>query len=243
MKNLVYVTLIFLILFSSCSDDSSLSDVELTDPSIIRPVIELNRSWDDDGQLTTKIKVFLWDKNSDLIELKKGNVSVNGQLMHTEDVLTGGQYYTIDESMLQVGIDELYTFVIELADEEQYEASITTQDVDLYELNLPANYNKTNDMEINWQGPDIQNEFQIHLACRYTEDNGSGYSNHTFTPNQQERENGAYTIPKSYFNQPAGIYEAIVLVKSEKEGAIDSRFRDNSKISSEFEKESKCDVN
>ena len=142
-KNKFQILIVFLIRIHSCIEDSPLSDLEIVDPSLIKPEISLEREWINDGHLTTKITVFLKDKNSNTIVLEKGSVSVNGHTMQVEElVLTDGSYYTIDNSIVKVELDQLYTFVIELADGKQYEASITTQDIDLYELNLPPDYNK-----------------------------------------------------------------------------------------------------
>ena len=241
MKNLIFFGLIILIMFNSCIEDSALSDLDIVDPSLITLEISLERAWGNDSLVATRIKVLLRDKNFDAIELQKGSVSVNGHIMQTEElVFSPGFYYTIDNSILKVEVNELYTFVIELADGKQYEASITTQDVDLYELNLPSDYNKINDMEINWQGHDIQNEFEISLNCIYT--TGAGYPKY-FYPDIQERTNGSYLIPNFYFNEEEGIYEALVSINSKKYGTIDSSFRDYSEIYSSFNKASKCDVN
>ena len=244
MKNLVFAGLISIIMFNSCMEDSSLSDVEITDPSLIEPDINLIRERDNSGRLKSSIIVYLWDKNFDAIELKKGNVSVNGHTMQVEKlVLTGGPYYTIDTSILKVELDELYTFTIELADGQKYEASITTQDIDLYELNLPADYSKLNNMDIIWKGYDIENEFQIQLTCDYRTSTSSGQTSNTLIPDQNERISGSYIISKSYFNQKEGIYKATVRITSKTNGTIDPGFRDNSKIYSYFIKESECNVN
>ena len=98
-------------------------------------------------------------------------------------------------------------------------------------------------MEINWQGHDVLNDFQIHLMCRYATNPGSGLTNNSFIPNQQERANGSYIISKSYFNQEEEIYEALVFMNSQKKGTIDSRFRIYSEITSTFKIDSNCDVN
>lgn len=244
MKNLAYSGLILIIVASSCMKDSSLSDVEISDPSLIRPDISLNRYRDNSGLLKTSIDVFLWDKNFNAVQLKKGNVSVNGQIMQVEKLmLTGAPFYTIDTSVLKAELNKSYVFAIELSNGQKYQASITTQVVDLYELNLPNNYSKSNNMAINWKGHDTSNEFKILLTCDYNADNVTGQTSDIFTPNQQERSSGSYTISKSYFNQKAGIYKATVSITSTSNGTVDSRFRTGSKIYSKYEKVSECNVN
>ena len=244
MKKSICLGLFILIIVSSCMKDSSLSDVEISDPSLIRPDISLTRTRDNSNRLETDIKVFLWDKNFDAVQLKKGSVSVNGNIMKVDKlVLTGAPYYTIDTTVLRVELNKTCTFIIELADGQQYEASITTQNVDLYELNLPSGYSKLNNMDISWKGSEIQNEFEILLTCNYSADSESGQTSDLFTPNYQERLSGTYIISKSYFNQKDNIYKASVKISSKKNGTIDPVFRSGATIYSYYEKISECNVN
>jgi len=245
MKNFIYLFgIILTISVSSCLKDSSLSDVEISDPSVIQPSISLTRSRDNAGILTTSIEVFLWDKNFNSIQLKKGKVSVNGAEMQLKKlILTGAPYYSVDTSIMKVELNKLYNFIIELSDGNTYQASITTQETDLYELNLPAGYSKSDNMPIEWKGYETNNNFQIQLECDYRLDNNAGQTSDSFTPNPQERASGTYIISKSYFNQQVGIYKATVTIESNKHGTIDPRFRTNSEISSSFEKVSECNVN
>ena len=139
----LFIILGLFILTSSCLKDSSLSDVELSDPSLIQPSISLTRTRDNSGLVQSKIDVFLWDKNFNSIELKKGKVSVNGQIMQLKKVvITDAPYYTIDPSILKVELNKSYTFTIELSDGKLYQASITTQAIDLTGLLLPNTYYK-----------------------------------------------------------------------------------------------------
>lgn len=245
MKNIRnYFVICLLFLLSSCMEDSALSDVEISDPSLIQPDISLYRIRDNSGLLTSKIEVFIWDKNYNSIELKKGSVSVNGQIMQLKKLpLTGAPYYTIDTSILKVELNKLYTFTISLGDGKLYQSSINTQSIDLTSLILPAAYNKQDNMTISWAGHDISSEFNIQLACDYNKDNTYGQTSDLFTPNQQERTTGTYVISKSYFNQQAGIYKATVTLTSKARGTVDSRFRINSTIVSKYIKESECNVN
>lgn len=239
-----YYVFLLLLLISSCTKDSSLSDVEINDPSLIQLDISLYRTRDNSGLLKSSIEVFLWDKNFNSIQLKKGKVSVNGQAMQSKILnFTGAPYYTIDTSILKVELNKLYTFTIELSDGKSYQSTITTQEVDLYSLLLPNTYSRQDDMPIGWFGYDIKNEFYIQLTCDYSFSGKSGQTINSFTPNQQERTNGSYVIPKSYFNQETGIFKATISVTSKKQGSVDNRFKVNSTIECIYTKESECNVN
>ncbi len=244
MKPLVYVAVIFIVALSSCLEDSPLSDVEIYDPSLIQADIQLYRMRDNGDRISSRINVFLLDKNTDVIELKGGNVYVNNHKMRVATLLlTGGPYYTIDSTVVSVEPDSRYVFTIELSDGKQYEAVIETQAVDFQELNLPDNYSKLENMQINWKGYETVNDFKIHLICDYRRAGESGQTRDWFTPNEKERAGGSYVISKSYFNQEVDIYKATVRVSSKKCGTVDPRFRSGSKICSSFIKESECNVN
>lgn len=245
MRTLTHCLLIgFILICSSCMQDSPLSDVEISDPSLIQPSISLYRTRDNSGILKTRIEVFLFDKNLNSVELKKGRVLVNGYVMQVKELpLTGGPYYTIDASLLKVELNKLYTFIIELADGKAYQGSVSTQETDIFELVLPKSYSRQNNMQISWLGHDISSDLKIELTCNYQTDIRSGQTNNSFTPKQQERSQGLYMIPSSYFNQEEGIYKATVTVTSKTTGVIDSRFRTYSVIQSIYIKESECNIN
>lgn len=243
MKKLYLFGLIFFIICNACIEDSSLSDVEISDPSLIKPDISIKRTRGNDNLLETEIKVILWDKNLNAIELKKGSVAVNDKTMELKKMaITQAPYYTINSLNLPIELNTEYVFSIELADGEVYKASITTQQTDLNKLTFPENYSKSIDLEITWEGKETQNPLEIHLYGSYTNET-VGQTYNVFEPNEAEREAGTYKFPKLYLNKEEGIYKATVKLISEKIGQIDSQFQNGSKIYSKYIKEGEFNVN
>lgn len=245
IKNITFFGIMLMLMATTCVKDSPLSEVELNDPSVIRPSIYLERTWDANDSLRAYVRVYLYDKNNHSIELQTGSVSMNDIPMQVEYTSGGGPFYTLNSSILNIELNKSYNFIIKLSDGKAYACSVTTQSEDLYELELPSNYNSANNMLIHWNDRDITSEFEIELNCTYSSSSKSskGQTTDIFTPNQQERTEGAYSIHKSYFNQEPNIYMAKVIVRSKVYGEVDPGFDDGSKIYSSFSKYSVCDVN
>lgn len=241
MKNTMCLGVIILILFNSC--ESPLSELEINDPSLIRPDISLRRVRDNNNRLTTSIDVYFYDKNLNTVQLKNGSVHVNGHIMKVENLpIFGGPYYTINTSIVQVKLSTLYLFTIELSDGKKYEASITTQAEDLYELNIPSDHDKLKNLVVEWKSKDTHNDIQIDLTCDYQNNVESGQTFNSFFPDGTEINNGTFSIPSSCFTEEPGIYKASISVWSKSYGKIDAGFRENSVIHSQFEKQGECNI-
>ena len=63
--------LLALMLLSECT--SPLSDIGLTDPSLIRMNIELGKK-----RSSSSIEAVIYDKNSNFVELRDGSIAING---------------------------------------------------------------------------------------------------------------------------------------------------------------------
>lgn len=245
MKYLAFLMVFFaLFLVYGCTEDSALSDIEISDPSLIQFEAELTRKWDKNGLLYTHVSVYLYDKNHNLIKLKKGSVSINNNVMQVDEIgINKAPYYTISPSVLLVESGKTYTIVVELSDGQEYYSTVTSQKFDLYEFNLPKLHKKANDLAVTWKAADIENELVLTLRCAYNFNNNTGETFDKFNPNQLERKNASMLIASSAFNKKEGTTNAYFSLSSNKQGVVDSRFRLNSKISVQFVIENECGLN
>jgi len=75
MKTRIYILLLLLSAFGiqSCSK-SALSDIELTDPSLVKVSVHIAQDYDNNKE----VQIFIRDKNSRPVQLENGWVEVNG---------------------------------------------------------------------------------------------------------------------------------------------------------------------
>lgn len=238
-----FFSLVSILLLHSCTEESPLSDIDITDPSLIQLDVSLFKSIDYQGNLNSRIWVYLYDKNQNLIKLKNGKVSVNGHAMILDEIgLNKAPYYTIDARVLSVEAQKEYAFTIELSDGKAYLASITTQNIDLYEINIPFEHSKNSNMQISWKGYDTQSDLVLTLNCAYSNTKSSGQVVEQFHPGHQERTKGEFVFASSNFNKQEGIYRAFVSITSTIKGTVDPHFRANSSITSMFSIEDDCNI-
>ena len=239
MKNFSLGLLLILFL-CSCPGKSVLSEVDLTDPSIICPEIKLTRIRYEDMKLNNKIDVRLCDSKGDYVQLKNGSVSVNGHELGLRENILRVSYYTIYHKTLPVEANKEYEFTIVLADGKKYKAAIKTQETDLYQLNVPKKHKKGNDMEISWKGRITEAPLAIYLTC-FTGSAGRPGNNYKLEPNKEEQKACKYLISKELFNNDIDTVTSVrIKLSSEKYGTIDSAFMPGAKIYSCFEVEKNC---
>jgi hypothetical protein len=79
MRARVYILVLFLSILGvqSCSK-SALSDIELTDPSLVKVSVRIAQDYDNNKE----VQVFIRDKNNRPIQLENGWVEVNGIVAH-----------------------------------------------------------------------------------------------------------------------------------------------------------------
>ena len=122
-KLLLFFTAIMFSLLNSCVQESALSDVDIDDPSIIKPVISIDKSINTNSIIYTNI-TWLFDKNNNSIELKSGEVKMNNIDMTLKRGINNEPYYTIEPfDILPFRLDYTYESEISLSDEEVYTKS------------------------------------------------------------------------------------------------------------------------
>jgi hypothetical protein len=135
-------------LWTSCElTESPLSDVPISEPSVIRVVAEADRDVGTTNYTSSRLMVSLYDKHEEFIELKQGSVSVNGLPMAYSGF---GEYIRTNEA---VRADADYTFVITLSDGSQHSCGVHTPK-NLNQLTVPATYDRKSNLVVSWQTPD-----------------------------------------------------------------------------------------
>ena len=226
---------------ASCTKDST--EIELNDPSFVGANIILTKTMDSNGINSSDMRVGLSDINGNFVPVKDGWVKVNGNLMKVKQNIVNNKksyYYSADDIYNDIGINTLYDFEIKLSDGKVYNASITTQDKELYELSLPDSQPKNTDMQISWKEIDLINPIRL-TVIRIYENDGTIWSQGML--GFKDAENGAVTITKDHFvDSSTRIKQAMVRISSLKSGKVDSRLSTGSDITSTFNIERTCVV-
>lgn len=226
--------MIFFILIG-CIQDSPLSDIEIDDPSLIAPEIKLKRNRDENGILTSNIEVWLFDKNHNSIRLKNGDVRINDiPLDLTNAPLTNNAYYYSATGLINIEINTDYNFEIELSDGGIYTASVHTPENDLNSLNLPQNYTTNSDMVISWGTIYHYDEMKIKIENHYINSGNQGTETKKINIPPQYIPVGSYGIDKEFFTGTPGVNSTQITLTGKEYGNIDDRFRDESKIYTEY---------
>jgi hypothetical protein len=152
-----------LMLLASCLR-SPLSDVEITDPSIIR-VKAFVEYTNDNGHTDKDIYVIITDKNNQTVKLKNGHVRMNGKELGLDESIRGYTYQYPGKSD-KVG-PGTYRFEVELPDSSTYEGRVTYKAPLPQGFSAPDGWPADRDLEIEWQRPpmgwDVDFGYQLYL--------------------------------------------------------------------------------
>jgi hypothetical protein len=239
-KTIIYGILFFsLITFIlGCTQDSALSDVELSDPSLIFPEIKFIQEREG-GDVSHKVVVWILDKNRDSVEILDGGVRVGDTKMSLkEDVITKAPYYQLNQEV-DLGVD--YTVSVVLSDGEEYDSNITIQDTDLDVLNVPATHKRTEDMVITWDSID-SGEMELIYTYFYSNEQSSGNGVKKINIPNSAVNQKSYVLEAAYFQNPVGIYEAKIKIGSEKSGIVCNDFRSGGFIKSLISYQKTCEI-
>jgi hypothetical protein len=232
MKYVPFAFMFLGIMNLTCS--SPLSDVSISDPSVIQPQLYVSKTIDNGAKVVEYIGE-IWDKNLQLVTLKDGGVKVNNISMgtHTIPIFNGQEYYISGEDSLKYSLNTNYTFVITLGDGSQYNGSVTTQSKDLYQFTAPSSQSRTQDLLISWLDTDPNATMSVQVLYKYQTDSSS--SSNTETVQIPSSAKGSFIISKTYFTPSQGkTTEVDLTLISEIRGTIDSRFRAGSSIVSDL---------
>lgn len=227
-----FLTILFILpLFWGCSENSALSDVEITDPSLIQPDVQISHNIDTLGNTTIRYVANLYDKNYDLIELKNGSVTMNGiPMVIGRTLITNAPYYYVNPpGYLNFTLNTQYTCTVTLADNSTYDLTVTSQNSWLNEFVVPDVHSKSQDMTIEWSSVESGNDMHLSLSMWYSNsDTSAGQMFRTI--DIPEPANGSYTISKENFNTQEGVYYVSIQLMADKIGISDNAFRSGSSI-------------
>lgn len=145
MKKLLSLFALATFLLNSCS--SPLSDLPISDPGLITPVMKITHLDVEDG-VSSHSSVCLMDKNGAYIELKEGFVSLNDQTMNHHISCYSG---SIDAKELKE-----YEFNITLADSVAYISTVVMPSF-FKKVKYPSKIKPEETFEVSWQS-DANNE-------------------------------------------------------------------------------------
>jgi hypothetical protein len=232
MKTIVSVFAGISLLCVSCGE-SSLSDVEISDPSLIRAVASPERY---DYNTTTNydhVIVRLVDKNSHNINLKKGAVYCNNITMKSGSDLLG-PYYMLPENDNHVSANTNYMFAIELADGKKYNGEVFVDSSFLASITVPVSSKGTDTLVVSWNA--IHSNYTTKLSWSASVDNAaSGFSNNSGTADVSGKT--VYKFAPAFFKDANGtmvVNNLNITLVSSKTGTIDSHFRSGSACEATF---------
>ena len=163
MRTLCFLSVFSTVFLAACLR-SPLSDVEITDPTIIR-VEAFVEYTNDNGNIDKDIYVVITDKNSQTVKLKNGHVRMNGKELRLDESIRGYTYQYPGKSD-KVGPGN-YTFEVELPDSSKYKGRVE------YNVPLPQGFSAPDswpadrDLEIEWERPplgwDADFSYQLYL--------------------------------------------------------------------------------
>lgn len=221
--------------FSNC--ESSLNDIEITDPAVLQTHFVVERTLQNDGTVLAALTATILDKNLASVELKNGKVQVNGQQMSLTEILNISTYYIPSAT---VNLNTSYNFDVVLANGQKHSGTVTTPQKTFTSLTVPSNASVNNDLTISWQDVYVHDELIITLNLTSPAGTVPGP---TFSLTAAQMEQGSFVIPKSNFATPQGITSATVTLTGVKYGTIDSKFSTGSGTISRMRVEKKVTFN
>lgn len=224
-----------ILFFSNC--ESPLSDIEITDPSVLQTHFVVERALLDNGTVLNAIQATILDKNLASVEIKNGHVNVNGQAMTVTEILNISTYHI---PAATVDLNKRYDFEIVLPNGESHAGNVTTQQKTFTSVTVPSTASVDSDLTISWTDAYVHDDLTISLNLTSPAGTVPGAS---FTLTEAQMQAGTFTIPKSSFATPAGITSVLITINGAKYGTIDSKFRSGSATISRMRVEKKVTFN
>jgi hypothetical protein len=217
--------------FSNC--ESALSDVDITDPGVLQTHFVVERALLDDGTVLNSLHATIFDKNLASVELKNGQVKVNGQQMSETEILNISTYY-IPSATVDLNTD--YDFEVVLSNGQSHSGTVTTQSKTFTSVTVPSTASVDSDLTVSWEDVYVHDDMIISLNLTSPAGTVPGAN---FTLTDEQMLVGSFIIPKANFATPAGITSATVTLTGARYGTIDPKFRDGSATISRMRVEKK----
>ncbi len=226
MKKFSFALVLLSLIALSCS--SPLSDVNITDPSLLEPQLVVTKSIGLTGNRSVVYTADIYDKNFNLVTLQNGSVKINGFNMNERANLFGGEeYYLQGESEVKFALDDTYTFTLTLSDGSKYYGKVTSQSEDLTEFVVPSSQSRTQPINVSWKNTDPNATMSIELVYKFSTDSSSGTGSQIINIGNPASE--SYSISPSVFTTTQGkTTEVDLTLVSKITGTIDPGFRGGS---------------
>jgi hypothetical protein len=235
-RSFVVVSLALFAAFAGCQE-SSLSDVEIDDPALLKPEIKIKKSVNVRGNAIYAYEAFIYDKNDDLVELKNGEATIEGEPMTVARMLGDLPYYRLDPpGKLPFLFDTTYTITITLPNGERYPSTAMTQPMDMTAFVVPAEHDGDSAMTVTWSPADP--EAVMTLEALYRSAEGSGIE--TYQINQPG--SGRFTVPATLFAMESGVTEVEFTLYNEYFGEINPAFMSGASVVSRISIEAECSI-
>lgn len=212
-----------LLTIAGCRQRSVLSDVELTDPSLISPDVLLERTTGADGKIETTVHAYALDKNGDAVEIKNGGVTLNGERLAVdyETVNNVPFYRPANPRTAELSADETYRFEFELSDGKRYACEVAAQRRALTRLEAPSRHPKDKPMTIRWRDDSDDDYLTLEIETTVKRDDVETTEYDEIPIPQDAR--GEYEIPAAYFDK-ANVRSAELTLISNKPGEVAKEF-------------------
>ena len=191
-----------IILFSVSCKKSSLSDVELTDPSILRFYGYLDKKTDTLGIQRDSIYAIITDKMPRRVELKKGGIYVNDLQGELSNDILFGPFYKFDIRQIQIENNETYNFRVILADDSDYESPLTLPEDNLDIFIAPLSHNANDTLTVSWN--EVDNLCELSLEWRKSVTDSTYLSSGSTWGDADVSGTHNYDFPPSFFEDSTG---------------------------------------
>lgn len=231
MKKIIsLIFLLFLILVTGCTQDSPLSDLDLTDPGLIKPDIQISKSTYSTGTISFSHTVWIFDKNDNSVNIQNGKVLIdNIELKLKKAIINNAPYYSVDPSYsLPFEFNKTYTCDIVLSDGKDYSSIVTSRSADIDSFVVPLTHDKSKDLLLRWGPVDPNEKIVLTMVYNFRTDTSSGTGVRDIQISNPQ--SGTALIPKSYFDASTHITDATFTLESNIFGTTDKHFRPGSKI-------------
>jgi len=239
MKTTIYLSILLIFLISAgCKKEDSGSFLSESTP--LNAMIYLTKKIDTSGTLINNISVCILGTKEGPLEIRDGWIKVNNIKMNFVKVKAedGTIYntYNADGLIDQIEASKQYNFEIKLSDGTIYNSSITTQETELNELNVPANQSRNEDMNISWKETHPTERRDVYFNAYSCDIFIYGWMDEA---NETERNSGEYFIPKENFKDRR-LDKVTIKISSYKSGTLDPGLSGD--FCSTFEIEKVCEI-
>lgn len=219
----VFSFFIFILFIYGCDSESPLSEVELKDPTVLTAKLKILKV-DDINNISRKMTLTFYDKNSNYVLLKNGNVKVNGVEAPIDSLTGEGKFYNCLSALggnLQKNFT--YNFQVTLGGDPKNPVSFNfkTLEKDLIFMNVPPTHSKTKNLRVTWNEYSGTQAYELELTIYYLEFGNERFFISIIPVPADSAEIGGYTIDKSFFNTRANTFKVdIRLTTSKKEELV-----------------------